>query len=267
MPIAQLDDISLYYERAGNGDPLLFISGTGGDLRNKPSAMDGPLAKQFDMTAYDQRGLGQSDKPDQLYSMADYADDALRLLDHLKWDRARVVGVSFGGMVAQNLAVAHPDRIEKLVLCCTAAGGAGGASYPLHELSDFDHETRARRSLSISDIRLDADWQAANPEKLEAIITFMVDQANRFSDEPGRAMGAQRQLEARKDHDCWEALESLTIPTLVMGGRFDGLASPEVVQALADRIPNARLQWFDGGHMFLIEDRTAFPAMIKFLVA
>src|ERR1700709_1990805 len=102
MPTAQIGDIELYFERAGSGPPLLFISGTGGDLRAKPNIFSGPLAKSFDLLAYDQRGLGQSSKPDRGYTMADYADDAAALMDHVGWASALVVGVSFGGMVAQE---------------------------------------------------------------------------------------------------------------------------------------------------------------------
>src|SRR5436190_24002912 len=104
MPSARLNGIELYYERAGAGPRLLFISGSGGDLRAQPNVFASPLAKAFDLLAYDQRGLGRTDRPDIPYSMADYADDAAGLLDHAGWDQALVVGVSFGGMVAQELA-------------------------------------------------------------------------------------------------------------------------------------------------------------------
>src|SRR5437588_756418 len=107
MPFARLNNLAFYYERSGTGAPLLFISGTGGDLRVKPSAMDGPLPKHFDMLAYDQRGLGQSAKPDVPYTMADYADDAAQLMDFCSWSSALVMGVSFGGMVAQEFALRH----------------------------------------------------------------------------------------------------------------------------------------------------------------
>src|SRR5947207_15854982 len=79
MPVTTANGINLYFGRAGSGPPLLFISGTGGDLRAKPNVFDGPLAKTFDLLAYDQRGLGRSEKPDRPYTMADYADDAAAL--------------------------------------------------------------------------------------------------------------------------------------------------------------------------------------------
>src|SRR5579863_3399087 len=163
MAVAHLDAIDLYYERAGHGAPLLFISGTGGDLRVKPNVFDGPFPKLFDVLAYDQRGLGRSGKPDVEYSMAHYADDAAALMEHVGWPTAKVVGVSFGGMVAQELVLRHPAKVERLVLACTSPGGAGGASYPFHEIQHLKGEARARHLISISDTRLDASWAAANP--------------------------------------------------------------------------------------------------------
>src|SRR3954452_9423845 len=109
MPYARgKGGLQLYFEHGGEGPRLLFVSGTGGDLRNKPNVFDGPLPKSFDVLAYDQRGLGQSEKPDVAYSMADYADDAAALMQSQGWDEALVIGVSFGGRVAQELALRHP---------------------------------------------------------------------------------------------------------------------------------------------------------------
>lgn len=161
MPYASLNGIEVWFERAGSGPPLLFISGTGGDLRVKPNVFDGPLPKTFDLLAYDQRGLGRTSKPDLPYAMAQYADDAAALLDHVGWSEALVIGVSFGGMVAQELVLRHPQRVKRLVLACTSPGGAGGASYPFHEIEHLKGEARARHLIPISDTRRDAAWQAA----------------------------------------------------------------------------------------------------------
>lgn len=265
MPTVHVNGLDIYFERSGEGAPLLFISGTGGDLRNKPNQFDGPLAKAFDLVSHDQRGLGRSDKPDRPYSMADYADDAAGLMAHLGWDQAHVVGVSFGGMVAQELALRYPGRIERLVLACTSPGGAGGASYPFHEIEHLTGEARAKHLIPISDTRRDAAWVAANPETYAQLVAL--GSADPFADEPGRRQGAHRQLEARKDHDTWERLGDIKAPTLIAAGRYDGVALPETQEKMAARIPHATLRFFEGGHLFMLQDRAAAPAMVEFLKA
>jgi 3-oxoadipate enol-lactonase len=263
MPVTRANGVDLYYERAGDGPPLLFISGTGGDLRNRPNVFDGPLAKRFDLLAYDQRGLGQSEKPDVAYSMADYADDAAALMADQGWDQAAVMGVSFGGMVAQELAIRHPGRVRRLVLACTSPGGAGGASFPFHEIEHLKGEARGRYMIPISDTRRDDAWAAANPDQYALFVAM--GGADPHADEPGHAMGAHRQLVARAVHDTWDRLPQIACPTLIAAGRHDGIALPAAQEKLAGRIAGAKLQWFEGGHLFIIQDRTAAPAMADFL--
>lgn len=151
MPTARIGDLDVHHEIAGSGPPVLFIGGTGGDLRTRPNVLDGPLVEHFTVAALDQRGLGQTSKPDRPATMADYAHDAAGLIEHLGWSAIAVVGVSFGGMVAQELAIRRPDLVSRLVLCCTSSGGDGGASYPLHELTDLPDSERRRKQLAISD--------------------------------------------------------------------------------------------------------------------
>ena len=265
MPIARVNGIELYFERAGAGPPVLFISGTGGDLRNEPSVFDGPLAKGFDLLAYDQRGLGQSGKPDIAYTMADYADDAAALMADQGWDAAAVIGVSFGGMVAQELAIRHPGQVKRLVLACTSPGGAGGASFPFHEIEHLKGQARARYLIPISDTRRDDAWAAAHPDQYALFVAMGA--ADPYADEAGHAMGAHRQVEARAAHDTWDRLAQIACPTLIAAGRYDGIALPSTQEKLASRIPGAGLQWFEGGHLFIIQDRTAAPAMAAFLSA
>jgi 3-oxoadipate enol-lactonase len=263
MPLAHLPTIDLWYERAGGGEPLLYISGTGGDLRFRPGVFDGLLPQRFDVLAYDQRGMGRSAKPDVPYSMADYGDDAAALMQAMGWDSALVVGVSFGGMVAQELALRHPGRVRRLVLACTSPGGAGGSSYPFHEIQHLHGEARARHLIPRLDTRNDEAWAAANPEALRQMLAMM--SADPFADEPGHAVGARRQLEARALHDTWARLPKIRCPTLIAAGRYDAIAPPETQQRMADRIRGAELRFFEGGHLFLMQDPRALPAVIGFL--
>jgi 3-oxoadipate enol-lactonase len=265
MPFTTANGLKLYYERTGSGPPLLFISGTGGDLRVKPNVFDGPLGKAFDLLGYDQRGLGQSDKPDVDYSMADYANDAAALMADQGWEQALVIGVSFGGMVAQELAIRHPARVKRLVLACTSPGGAGGASFPFHEIEHLKGEARAKHMIPISDTRRDDAWAAANPDQYRLFVAMGA--ADPYADEPDHAMGAHRQLVARAAHDTWDRLPQIACPTMIAAGRYDGIALPATQEKMAGRIPGAVLNWFDGGHLFMIQDRTAAPAMIAFLTA
>lgn len=264
MPHTTVGDLEIYFEVAGRGPRVLFIGGTGGDLRQKPGVHDGPLKGDFEVLAYDQRGLGRTSKPARDYAMSEYGDDAAGLLEALGWDRAHVVGVSFGGMVAQELAIRHPERVDRLVLACTSSGGGGGASYPLHDLADLAPMERARRQISISDLANDDAWQRENPDTVKAMMEFAL-QRQPPSGDSAAVAGARRQLKARSHHDTWDRLALIRAPTLIAGGRRDGIAPVANQEALAKRIPNARLELFDGGHMFLLQDREAFPSIVRFL--
>jgi 3-oxoadipate enol-lactonase len=265
MAFITVRDLQLYYEIRGKGPRLLVISGTGGDLRRSPTIFEMPIARRFEILAYDQRGLGQTSKPDIPYTMVDYADDANALLDALGWDRCLVMGVSFGGMVAQEFALRYPHRVIRLVLACTSSGGAGGASYPLHELAHLTCEEYAQKILYLSDLRRDAVWQAANPTQFQLLLDQTLAGLQVGSDEAGRESGAQRQLEARALHDTYKRLPTLKMPVYICGGRYDGIATPANLEAMQRQIPGSGLELFEGGHLFFIQDPRAFERIVAFL--
>ena len=259
MTYAHVGELSIWYERRGEGARVLFLSGSGGDLRNKPSVFDGPLGRGFDLLAYDQRGLGQTSRPEHAYTMAEYGDDAAGLLDHVGWDACAVIGVSFGGMVAQELAIRHPQRVERLVLCCTSSGGKGAPSYPLHTLVDLPQDERLAIQLGVSDTRYDTEWQAANPDEAEKIFETM------RARDAGTGDGERRQLEARSHHDTYDRLPGITAPTLVAVGRYDGIAPIANGEAIAAQIPKAELRVYEGGHLFLLQDRSSWGDIVGHL--
>jgi 3-oxoadipate enol-lactonase len=260
MPFHDVNGVSLYYELTGSGERLLSISGTGGDLRQKPGVADGLVGQGFEVLAYDQRGLGQSSVPPWPYAMADFADDAAALLDAVGWDDCLVLGISFGGMVAQELAIRHPEWVRRLVLACTSAGGAGGASYPLHKLVELDPEERSAQRMELLDTRWDEAWRRDNPD----MVTLFSERMG-LEGESGPSPGLTNQLAARAQHDTADRLGDIACPTFVCGGRFDGIAPPANSEFLARAIPGAQLTLFDGGHVFFMQDATALPAIVDFL--
>jgi 3-oxoadipate enol-lactonase len=262
VPFALANGVELYYELSGAGERLLFISGTGMDLRRQRRLTDAPLFSSFALLQYDQRGLGQSGVPRGPYTMADYGDDAAALLDAVGWEECLVLGVSFGGMVAQELAIRHPERVRRLVLACTSSGGVGGASYPLHALADLAPDEGLALRFELLDTRWDAAWRAAHPD----MVRMLSEGFELARSGEGRANGPRLQLEARSRHDTADRLGRIRCPTLVCGGRYDGIAPPTNSEFLARAIPGARLELFDGGHLFFMQDPAAFQAMGRFLL-
>jgi len=265
MPWANLNGLKLHYQTAGQGARVLFIGGTGGDLRQRPGVLESPLAESCRVLAYDQRNLGQSDKPPAPCSMADYAEDAAALMAAVGWRRAAVVGFSFGGMVAQHLALHHPRRVERMALLCAPSGGAGGASYPLHELWELPLPQRARRMVELADTRRHAAWQAAHAREMEALVAEAAQGMELTQSQPGGEEGIKRQLAARRGHDTWPRLGEIAAPTLVCAGAHDGIAPLDALRGLAGRIPGARLEVFDGGHLFFRQAPRAWPTIAAFV--
>ncbi|MDQ6698028.1 MAG: alpha/beta hydrolase [Actinomycetota bacterium] len=265
MPCADLADVRMYYELGGSGPPLLIVNGTGSDLRQHPNPTAWPVAEHLTVLAYDHRGLGQSEPadPDHRPTMADFAEDALALADHVGWPTFRVLGVSFGGMVAQEIALAAGDRVERMVLACTSPGGAGGASYPLHDLYELEADERNERLVAITDLR-----SADDPELRDLIMAFVGrNDREGGSTDAAPPLGLQRQLAARRAHDTYERLASMAVPTLVAAGRYDGIAPLANSEALAAQIPGAELAVFEGGHAFMMQDLSCWAVMTDFLLA
>ena len=261
MPIALSTGAELFYEVSGSGPRLLFVNGSGSTLESA-RLLIGVLASRFELLAFDYRGLGRSSEVTGGYSMADCAADTAAVMDAAGWAAAAVVGISFGGMVALELAVTHPRRVERLALLCTSAGGAGGSSYPLHELAGLDPEAGKVRRRALMDSRFDDVWLASHPGD-QALVTAMESRAT-GPDHP-RAAGIHEQLQARRGHDTWDRLGAITCPTFIGCGRYDAIAPEANSRAMASRITDAELHVYEGGHGFLAQDRSVFADLFGFL--
>jgi len=188
-----------------------------------------------------------------------------RKLDALGWDRCHVMGVSFGGMVSQEIAIRYPKRVDRVVMACSSSGGAGNPSYPLHHYLSDTLEERAARQTALSDNRRTPAWQAEHPEQFATAVDQTLAGLRVGADEPGRADGYRRQITARSQHDTYDRLPSIDAPVFICGGRYDGIAPIANQEALLRRIPGARMELFEGGHGFLNEDPLAYERVIAFL--
>ncbi len=262
MPFIEVNDLTMYYELHGRGPNLLHISGSGGDLRQTAPQLNG-LNRDFLGLHYDQRCLGQTTLGDHEPTMFDYADDAAALCTALGWGRARVVGTSFGGMVAQHLAIRHPDLVERLVLNCTSPGGEL-ASFPLDELSDVPGTERAELMLALMDTR----YNVSSGDELIGLegLTSQFRDGYALSTSAESAKGFAKQLEARRHHDVTADLNLVSAPTLVCAGRFDGIAPVANSEAIVAGIAQAQLEVFEGGHLFMLQDPRSLSVTRDFLM-
>jgi 3-oxoadipate enol-lactonase len=260
--MSHLNGVDLYHELDGDGPDLLFLNGSGATLEASAPLID-RLRRHFRVLAFDSRGLGRSGAVESPYAMADLATDALALLDHVGWQTSRVFGVSFGGMVALEVAVTAPDRVARLALLCTSAGGAGGASYPLHQLADLTTDERMAKSMALVDSRFSPEWFADHPLDDAIIRARAASAAEPRSAE--RLTGEWLQMQARAAHDVSSRIGRIACPTLIACGRYDGIAPVVNSEWMAAHIPDAKLEVYEGGHMFFIQDPAAFPNVVAFL--
>jgi pimeloyl-ACP methyl ester carboxylesterase len=253
----------LYYETHGNGEPLLLIPGFGCTVEIY-FAQTPELSRQFRVTVFDPRGAGRSDAPLDGYSMPVFADDCVAVMDAAGIASAHVLGTSFGGMVAQHLAIMHAPRVRRLVLGCTTPGGAHHVLPPAENLATFlaasevedpAKAVRMRYPMHYSDAYI-----AAHDEE---IVARAVADAHLRSSPEGRA----GQLAAVNGHDTWGGLARIAVPTLVAHGDEDGVVPVENGRNLAARIPAASLRVYEGAkHMFFVERAAAFNAdIVRFL--
>ena len=262
MPTALLNGIDVYYERAGAGKRLLFLNGSGSSLAHTSVFVD-VFRARMDVVAHDQRGLGETAKPPGPYDMAQYAADALALLDHVGWESCRMVGVSSSGMVAQELAVTAPRRVERLALVLPTSPGGGPVLLPAPRAGPIARG-RARRHVDPSP-RHPLRRGVAGPHTpgTSAWSTCWPSAAAEKSEEVQR--GEAEHLQARRHHDVWSRLDRVTAPTLIAAGRYDGIAPLENAEAMVKAIPGSELRVYEGGHCFFAQDAAALPDILAFL--
>jgi len=242
-------DIEMYCEVHGQGEPLLLIMGFGGSVLDWGWVLPPKLAERYQIIMFDNRGAGRSDQPPGPYSIKQMADDAANLMDALGLEKAVVFGVSMGGMIAQELALNHPKRVERLILGGTSAGGRSSVLAP----PAIQAYLEPRTDMTLYQML----WWSAPAGFPQEFIDAHRDIVERKIQSdliyPSRLPAYRAQLAAFKAHDAYYRLPSLRMPTLILVGDRDILIPPENSRILAGTIPGAQMQVIEGaGHIFWI---------------
>ncbi len=233
MPIVQVRDLAMYYETHGEGEPVLLIGGLATDVTDYETIIR-DLAQSYRIIAFDNRGVGRSDKPKGQYSIDLLAQDTAGLLGALGVGPTNVIGVSMGGRIALALTLGYPSLVKSLILVSTSA-----RRLP---------QTRLSRLI---------DWWGAVP--------FLRTLGAPYP-QPAYAFFQQRQ--ASRDYDATARLSEIRAPTLILHGKRDRIAPYEYAEEMHARISSSRLIAFDGGHLFLFFQAKRFLAVVhEFLSA
>ncbi|MBI5353630.1 MAG: alpha/beta fold hydrolase [Chloroflexi bacterium] len=253
MPKAQSNGIELYYEIHGAGQPLVLISGLGYPLWQWHKMVPF-LSEHFQVVTFDNRGVGQSDKPAGPYAAQMLAADTAGLLDALGIEKAIIAGHSMGGFIAQAMALDFPQKVEKLILCSTNFGGPHHVpvtSEAMKVLTDVtsDALTRFKNGLAVSTA---PGWSEKNPEMIDEWVKWRV--ANPIDPTPYQAQMAIGFGLIPEAAAFENKLPRLNVPTLILFGAHDKVVPPENASLLADRIAGSKVVIFpDAGHFFPIE--------------
>jgi pimeloyl-ACP methyl ester carboxylesterase len=250
----------IFWERSGAGDPLLLIQGMSGTHLSWGEPFLSHLRSDFDCVVFDNRGIGNSAEVEAPFTIADLAGDALAVMDAAGLATAHVLGISMGGMTAQELALTHPDRIRSLTLGCTYPGGPGAS---LIAPEDAGPLLEAMGSGNL-ELMLKAMYAVNLSPHFRAEESHFADFTAMAKALPARQQTVQLQLGAIGGHDTQTRLAEIASPTLVIHGTEDKMIPVANGKLIASLIPGARLEILDGvGHMFWWEQPERSAELIR----
>jgi pimeloyl-ACP methyl ester carboxylesterase len=251
MPKVRVNDIQVYYEVHGEGFPLIMIMGLGGNIDWWDPRLIQELSKKFKLIILDNRGAGRTDISSRKYTIKLFADDTVGLMGALGISRAHVLGISMGGMIAQELALNYPEKVEKLVLCSTLCGGAKAVPASQEVLGTLMADRSALSPEEIAKTVIPLILTESFIKKNPDFVELSLQQILRA---PISNEAFTRQVNAIMEFDTYERLSQIKVPTLVLHGKQDILIPPENGSILAKAIPNAKLVYLKNSAHGLVED-------------
>ena len=246
--------MKIAWEARGDGRPLLLVQGLG-YARWSWLPIVPALAERYRVIWFDNRGIGESDKPAGPYTAREMAADALQVLDEAGVERAHVVGASLGGMIAQELAVVAPERVDKLVLCCTHPGVAYGVPMPEVTVRLFQEAPTLAPDVALRRFVENALGDRPPPELVDELYRLRLEN-------PPDPAGWQAQAAAGVTFPGVEA--PIVQETLIVTGTADNVVDPRNADVLAERIPGATVERLEGlGHLFFWEAPDRFVRILE----
>lgn len=267
MPKAPVNGINMYYQVHGDGKPLVMIQGFAGGHQAWFFQIRA-FKKHYKVVIFDNRGIGSSDGAGQSYTIRTLADDVIGLMDYLGIPKAHILGLSLGGLVAQEVAISYPERVIKLILGSTFAG---------REIDDVHPEMA--KALDIPEGSTNVDIRSIDMTKMmSAMVSLAFNKwlyrmillpLSKRAMKSINVEGHFGQMSAVSDYNTLDRLHLIKAPTLVITGAGDRLVSPSMSDLIASRIPNAKLVLVKGGsHAFFMEMRGRFnKEVLEFLRA
>src|SRR5829696_3055469 len=255
MAFARVNGVVLHHQVLGPSESpvLIFINSLGSDLRIWQEVAPA-FTERFRVILYDKRGHGLSDAPSVPYSMDDHTDDLIALLDHLGIDKASLVGLSVGGMIAQRMAVREPDRVQSITLCCTAAK-IGTPELWADRIGAVEQDGIEPIADGILQRWFTPLFHETRSDELAGWRNMLVRTP---------VHGYAGTCAAIRDADLRPDAGRIAVPTLCVAGDQDGSTPAEVVKGTADLIPGARFALIEGaGHIPCIEKPAALSGLIK----
>jgi len=258
MPTVKVNDISMYYEVHGQGEPLVLINGAGASIEMLYRLI--PIySRDYRLVLFDNRGVGRTDKPDVPYTTQLMADDLAGLLDAIGIDSAHVHGTSMGGMIAQEFALRYPDIVRSLILAVTHCGGPHSIVPPSGDMAQMYKLPPKAAAEAMLRLCVTEEFISERPDSFQRLLAFT-------EEHPFVQSSLQKHAQAVARHSTCDRLPEITAPTLILAGDADRVVPVDNSRILETRIPNAeRIIFKNAGHMLVEAGDEPHRVTIEFL--